>query len=112
MLQVNLAPELFRFQHIKLFAYLDKGSDALVKMCFLVPCRDLHTDACLIFRHYRIIETCHIDTLLLHTCSVNLGQLRVIQHNGTDSALCRFDIKSGSRHLIAEVVYILNKFIM
>ena len=78
----------------------------------LVPCRDLHTDACLIFRHYRIIEACHIDAFLLHTCSVNLGQLRVIQHNGTDSALCRFDIKSGSRHLIAEVVYILNKFIM
>ena len=100
------------FQYAEFFTHFDKGSDTFVEMSLLVSCRDLHTDTRLFLRNHRIIESGHVNTLFLHTCSINLRQLRIIQHHSAYRTLRRFDIKSGSGHLVAEVIHVLYELVV
>ena len=40
------------------------------------------------------------------------SSVKALQHNGADGTLCRFDVKSGSCHLVTEIVYILYQLVM
>ena len=102
----------YLFQGSQFFANLNKSSDTFVEVCFLVSGRDLYTDTCLFFRNDRIIESRHINAFFLHACGINLREFGIIQHNGADGTLCRFDVKSGSCHLVTEIVYILYQLVM
>ena len=74
--------------------------------------RNLHADTSLILRHNGVVETGNVDTFFLHLLGINLRKLGIVKHYGADSALRRLDVKAGSHHLVAEVVYVLNEFVV
>ena len=74
--------------------------------------RNLHTDTGFAFRHYRIVETCDIDAFIKHLSRIYLREFRIIEHYCADGTLCRFDVKTGSQHLVSEIFHVLNEGIM
>ena len=42
----------------------NEGGYALVELCAGVRCRDLYTNTSLIFRHYGVVESSYVDTLI------------------------------------------------
>ena len=80
--------------------------------CPFVSGRDLYADACLVFGHYGVVEAGDVDAFFPHAGGINLGEFGIIQHDGADGALCRFDVETGGGHLVAEVVHVFQQFVM
>ena len=68
--------------------------------------------AATIITYYLLLITYFKVPSSLHACGINLREFGIIQHNGADGTLCRFDVKSGSCHLVTEIVYILYQLVM
>ena len=110
--KVGSVNDVILFQHTKFLAHLDKCSDSLVKLLTCMTGRELNADASLTFRNYGVIESRNIDAFLKQAVCIALRQRSIVEHYSTDSALSRFDVKAGSEHLVAEVVYILYEAIV
>ena len=65
-----------------------------------------------VFGHYGVVEAGDVDAFFLHAGGINLGEFGIIQHDGADGALCRLDVETGGGHLVAEVVYVFQQFVM
>lgn len=52
------------FDYAKLLANLGEGCNGFVQVLFLVACRDLYTDTCLVFWYYRVVEANYVDSLV------------------------------------------------
>ena len=72
-------------QHAEFLADLGEGGNASVEVLLLVAGGYLYTDAGLVFRHYRIIESGYEYAFVLQAGGHLLGQLGVVQHDGADS---------------------------
>ena len=57
------------FDYAEFFAILDECVDCAIEVFAFVTCRKLNTDTSLVFWYYRIVETGHVDTFLLHFSS-------------------------------------------
>ena len=68
------------FQYAEFFAHLDEGGNATVEVFAVVSGRNLYADARLILRHDGVVETGHIDALVLETSCVVLREFGVIEH--------------------------------
>ena len=75
-------------------------------------CRNLNTDARLIFWHNRKIKSGHIDSFVKQTGSHVLRQLSIIQHHSTNSRFGRFNIESGSFHTLNKISRVFVQFIL
>ena len=73
------------FQYAQFFAHLDEGGNATVEVFAVVAGRNLHADAGLILRHDGVVETGHIDALVLETSRVVLREFDI---KPTQSAIC------------------------
>ena len=78
----------------------------------LWPDRNLHADARLILRHNGVVETGHIDALVLQASGVVLREFRIIEHHRADGALGRFDVEAGFHHLRTEVFHVLHEAVV
>ena len=103
---------LILFQYAEFFAHLDEGGNATVEMFAVVSGRNLYADARLILRHDGVVETGHIDSLVLETSRVVLREFGVIEHNGANGALGRFDVEAGFHHLRAEIFHVLHEAVV
>ena len=52
--------------YFQFFAYFDESVHAFVEVCFFMPSRQLHADACLAFRNYGVVESGYVDAFFLH----------------------------------------------
>ena len=80
-----------------------------VEVFAVVAGRNLHADARLILRHNGVVETGHIDALVLQASGVVLREFRIIEHHRADGALGRFDVEAGFHHLRTEVFHVLHE---
>ena len=74
--------------------------------------RNLHADTRLAFRHDGIIEARDIDAFFLQLGREDLAEFGVIQHDGADSRLRRFDIEACGFHAFDEVGRVLVQAVL
>ena len=73
---------------------------------------ELNADTSLALRHYGIVETGDVDTLLLHFGGEVLRQFCIVEHHGADGALRGLDVESGIQHLLTEICHILHQTVV